>query len=57
MQNMPLLVFLDKNFKNEPYLLNGCHDLMKKAMNFNDVAIVSVKGNAYRIQILVYEQR
>ena len=54
---MPLLVFLDKNFKNEPYLLNGCHDLMKKAMNFNDVAIVSVKGNAYRIQILVYEQR
>ena len=22
--------------------MNGCHDLMKKAMNFNDVAIVSV---------------
>ena len=41
--------FLDKNFKYEPYLCNGCHDLMQKAMNFNDVAIVSIKGNDYRI--------
>ena len=41
--------FLDKNFKDEPYLCNGCHDLMQKAMNFNDVAIVSIKGNDYRI--------
>ena len=40
--------FLDKNFKYEPYLCNGCHDLMQKAMNFN-VAIVSIKGNDYRI--------
>ena len=37
--------FLDKNFKYETYLSNGCHDYMKKAMNFNDVAIVSVKGS------------
>ena len=29
---------------------NGCHDLMQKAMNFNDVAIVSIKGNDYRIR-------
>ena len=28
---------------------NGCHDLMQKAMNFNNVAIVYVKGSAYRI--------
>ena len=28
----------------EPYLCNGCHDLMQKAMSFNDV-----KGNTYRI--------
>ena len=33
----------------EPYLLNGCHDSMQKVMNFNDVAIVSVKGSDYRI--------
>ena len=41
--------FLDKNFNYEKYLCNGCHDLMQKAMSFNDVAIVSVKGNDYRI--------
>ena len=41
--------FLNKNFSNEPYLCNGFHDLMQKAMNFNDVAIVSIKGNDYRI--------
>ena len=27
----------------------GCHDLLQKAMSFNNVAIVYVKGNAYRI--------
>ena len=41
--------FLDKNFNYEPYLCNGSHDLMQKAMNFNDFAIVSIKGNDYRI--------
>ena len=41
--------FLDKNFNYEPYLCNGCHDLMQKAMNFNDVAIVPIIGNDYRI--------
>ena len=43
------LYFKDIGFKYEPHLCNGCHDLMKKAMNINDVAIVSVKGNDYRI--------
>ena len=41
--------FLDKNFSYQSYLCNGSHDLMQKAMNFNDVAIVSVKDNDYRI--------
>ena len=27
----------------EPYLCNGCHDLMRKAMSFNNIAIVYVK--------------
>ena len=35
--------------KYDPYLCNGCHDLMQKAMVFNNVATVYVKGNAYRI--------
>ena len=41
--------FLDKNFNYEPYLCKGCHDLKQKDMNFNDVAIVSIKGNDYSI--------
>ena len=41
--------FLDKNFNYEPYLCHGGHDLMQKAMNLIDVAIVSIKGNDYRI--------
>ena len=31
------------------HLYNRCHYLNKKAMNFNDVAIASIKGNDYRI--------
>ena len=41
--------FLDKNFNYKPYLFNGCHDLMQKAMSFNNAAIVSVKGIGSRI--------
>ena len=41
--------FKDIGFKYEPYLCNGCYDFMQKAMNFNNVAIVCVKGSAYRI--------
>ena len=36
-------------FKYEPNLCNGCHDLMQKAMSFNNVAIVYVKESADRI--------
>ena len=36
-------------FNYEPYLGNGCHDLIKKTMSFNDAAVVYVKGSAYRI--------
>ena len=40
--------FKDIGFKYEPYLCNGCHSLMEKAMSFN-VAIVSIKENDYKI--------
>ena len=36
---------LDKNFNYDPYLCNGCHDLMQKAMSFKNVVIVSIKEN------------
>ena len=41
--------FKDIGFKYEPYFCNGCHDLMQKAMSFDNIAIVYVKGRAYRI--------
>ena len=43
------MAFLDKNFNYDPYLCNGYHDLMQKAMSFKNAAIVSIKGNDYRI--------
>ena len=49
--------FKDIGFKYEPYLCNGCHDLMQKSVSFNNVAILYVKGNACRIHFWVYEQR
>ena len=33
----------------DQYLCTGCHDLMQKAMIFNNVAVVSVKESDYRI--------
>ena len=30
-------------------ICDGYHDLMQKDMNFNDVAVVSIKGSDYRI--------
>ena len=43
--------FKDIGFKHEPYLCNGCHDLMQKALSFNNIAIVYIKENAYRIHV------
>ena len=39
----------DIDFKYEPYLCNGCHDLLQKSMGFNNIAIVYIKETAYRI--------
>ena len=39
----------DIGFKYERYLCNDCHDLMQKAMSFNNAAIVYVEGSPYRI--------
>ena len=41
--------FKDISFKYEPHLWNGCHGLMQKAASFKDVAVVYVKGSAYRV--------
>ena len=41
----------DLGFKYETHLCNSCHGLMQKAMSFNNIDIVYVKGSAYRIFI------
>ena len=41
--------FLEVNFKFQPKVCDVCHNLKQKATSFNDVAIVSVKENDYRI--------
>ena len=41
--------FKDIGFKYERYLCNGCHDLMQKAMIFNDAAVIYVRRSAHRI--------
>ena len=41
--------FRNIGLKHEPYLFNVCHDLMQKALSFNNVATVYVKGSAYGI--------
>ena len=36
-------------FTHEPYLSNGCHDLIQKAMSFNNIAILYVKESTSRL--------
>ena len=45
----PYWYFKDVGFTYEKYLCNGSHDSMEKAMSFNNVVVVYVKENAYRI--------
>ena len=33
----------------QPYVCNGCHNLMPKTASFNDVTIISIKEHDYRI--------
>ena len=44
-----IIVILKILVLNITISLNGCHDLMQEALNFNDVAIGYVKGSDYRI--------
>ena len=41
--------FFKKTIYYEPYLCNGCHKLIQKPMDLNDVAIFSVKGSDCRV--------
>ena len=38
------VTFLNKWFKFQPNVCNGCHDLLMMSMNFNDIAVLNSKG-------------
>ena len=46
---------LGVNFRSQLEVFNGCHKIVPKAVNSNDVAIVSVNGNYYKFLFLVYD--
>ena len=49
--------FLDKNFTYEPYLCDGCYNVMQKSVDFKNIAIVHIKKSAYRIYFLYISKR
>ena len=40
--------FLNKAFKFQPNVCNGCHDLLMMPMNLSDIAILNIKSADYR---------
>ena len=42
------MVFLNKGFKMEPNVCNGCHYLLMISMNLSDIAILNIKSVDYR---------
>ena len=40
--------FLDKRFKCQVNIYNGCHDLLMMSMNLSDLVILNIKGADYR---------
>ena len=57
MYALSLLVFLDKNFSYEPYLCDGCYNIMQKSNNLKNIAIVHVKKSVYRNYFLYRSKR
>ena len=41
--------FKDIGFNYDSHLCNGCHGLIQKAVSFDNIVMVYVKGSAYRI--------
>ena len=39
--------FLNKGFKFQANVCNGCHDLLMMSMNLSDIAILHIKGSDY----------
>ena len=41
--------FLGKNFSHQWYPCNSCHDMSVKAMSMQNLAVIYIRGNAYRV--------
>ena len=39
--------FSDKDFKFQPNVCNGCHDLLMMSMNLSDISILNIKSADY----------
>ena len=39
--------FLDKGFKFQPNVCNGCHDILMMSMNLSDIAILNINSVDY----------
>ena len=49
--------FLDKNFSYEPFLCDGCYNIMQISNNFKNIAIAHVKKSVYRIYFVYMSKR
>lgn len=43
--------YFNANFSFQSYGRDACHDLFQNAMSFKEVAVVTVKGNSFRIHL------
>ena len=51
MRYLLLLVFLDKEFKFQMYVSNGCLDVLMISMNLSNIAILEIHGVEYHCVI------
>ena len=42
-----LLFFLDKGFKFQQDVCNGCHDVLMMSLTLSNIAILNIKGDSY----------
>ena len=49
--------FLEKNFSYGPYLCDGCYNIMQNSIDSKNIAVVYVKGSAYRIHFWFLSKR
>ena len=49
--------FLDKRFKFESYICNGCHDVLIMPINLDDIAILNINGADYCCIVNVISKR